>query len=99
MVFLPPRSSKSVICSKLFPAWYIGNFAHHEIMSVSHSDQLASDFGRTVRDIVNTEVPTDISQAYPYVVTLRQQVNGKQTRMVPIMQQVYVAKWQVVAHT
>lgn len=55
MVFLPPRSSKSVICSKLFPAWYIGNFAHHEIMSVSHSDQLASDFGRTVRDIVNTE--------------------------------------------
>jgi len=55
MVFLPPRSSKSVVCSKLFPAWYIGNFANHEIMSVSHSDQLASDFGRTVRDIVNTE--------------------------------------------
>jgi len=55
MVFLPPRSSKSLICSKLFPAWYIGNYANHEIMSVSHSDQLASDFGRTVRDIVNTE--------------------------------------------
>jgi predicted phage terminase large subunit-like protein len=55
MVFLPPRSSKSLICSKLFPAWYIGNFSNHEIMSVSHSDQLASDFGRTVRDIVNTE--------------------------------------------
>ena len=54
MVFLPPRSSKSVICSKLFPAWYMGNFANHEVMSVSHSDQLASDFGRTVRDIVNT---------------------------------------------
>jgi len=55
MVFLPPRSSKSLICSKLFPAWYIGNYSNHEIMSVSHSDQLASDFGRTVRDIVNTE--------------------------------------------
>jgi len=55
MVFLPPRSSKSLICSKLFPAWYIGIFSNHEIMSVSHSDQLASDFGRTVRDIVNTE--------------------------------------------
>ena len=55
MVFLPPRSSKSLICSKLFPAWYIGNYANHEIMSVSHSDQLASDFGRSVRDIVNTE--------------------------------------------
>ena len=52
MVFLPPRSSKSVICSKLFPAWYIGRNPKHEIMTISHSDQLASDFGRSVRDIV-----------------------------------------------
>ena len=53
MVFLPPRSSKSLICSKLFPAWYLGRHPNHEILSVSHSDQLASDFGRSVRDIVN----------------------------------------------
>ena len=53
MVFLPPRSSKSVICSKLFPAWYIGRNPEHEILTVSHSDQLSSDFGRSVRDIVN----------------------------------------------
>jgi predicted phage terminase large subunit-like protein len=55
MVFLPPRSSKSVICSKLFPAWYIGKHTNHEIMSISHSDQLASDFGRSVRDIVSED--------------------------------------------
>ena len=55
MVFLPPRSSKSVICSKLFPAWYIGRNPQHEILTVSHSDQLSSDFGRSVRDVVNTE--------------------------------------------
>ena len=55
MVFLPPRSSKSLIASKIFPAWYMGRNPNHEIMSVSHSDQLASDFGRSVRDIVNTE--------------------------------------------
>ena len=55
MVFLPPRSSKSVICSKLFPAWYIGRHPEHEILTVSHSDQLSSDFGRSVRDIVSTE--------------------------------------------
>jgi len=42
MVFLPPRSSKSVICSKLFPAWYIGRNPEHEILTVSHSDQLSS---------------------------------------------------------
>ena len=55
MVFLPPRSSKSVICSKLFPSWYIGRNPSHEILTVSHSAQLSSDFGRSVRDIVNTE--------------------------------------------
>ena len=55
MVFLPPRSSKSVVCSKLFPAWYLGRNPEHEILSISHSDQLASDFGRSVRDLVNTE--------------------------------------------
>ncbi len=55
MVFLPPRSSKSVICSKLFPAWYIGRNPEHEILTVSHSDQLSSDFGRSVRDLVNAE--------------------------------------------
>jgi len=55
MVFLPPRSSKSVICSKLFPAWYIGRNPEHEILTVSHSDQLSSDFGRSVRDLITTE--------------------------------------------
>jgi hypothetical protein len=48
MVFLPPRSSKSVLCSKLFPAWYIGRNPEHEILTVSHSDQLSSDFGRSI---------------------------------------------------
>ena len=60
MVFLPPRSSKSVICSKLFPAWYIGRNPEHEILTVSHSDQLSSDFGRSVRDLVNEESFQDV---------------------------------------
>tara|TARA_E500000318_G_scaffold104850_1_gene111212 strand:- start:298 stop:1824 length:1527 start_codon:yes stop_codon:yes gene_type:complete len=60
MVFLPPRSSKSVVCSKLFPAWYLGNNPQHEILSVSHSDQLASDFGRGVRDLVSDQTYQDI---------------------------------------
>ena len=72
MVFLPPRSSKSVICSKIFPAWYIGNNPQHEILTISHSDQLASDFGRSVRDIVNTEQFQDI---FPGV-TLRSDVRA-----------------------
>ena len=72
MVFLPPRSSKSVICSKLFPAWYIGRNPEHEILTVSHSDQLSSDFGRSVRDLVNTE---DFSRIFGGV-TLRSDVRA-----------------------
>ena len=72
MVFLPPRSTKSVICSKLFPAWYMGNHSNHEILSVSHSDQLAADFGRAVRDIVNHELYKEI---FPYT-TLRSDVRA-----------------------
>jgi predicted phage terminase large subunit-like protein len=72
MVFLPPRSSKSVICSKLFPAWYMGKNPNHEILTVSHSDQLSSDFGRAVRDIVGTEEFTTI---FPEV-NLRQDVRA-----------------------
>ena len=72
MVFLPPRSSKSVICSKLFPAWYIGKNPNHEILTVSHSDQLSSDFGRSVRDIVNQEKFADM---FPGVL-LRQDVRA-----------------------
>jgi len=72
MVFLPPRSSKSLICSQLFPSWYIGNYPSHEIMSISHSDQLASDFGRTVRDILKMPLYQEI---FP-TATLREDVRA-----------------------
>jgi predicted phage terminase large subunit-like protein len=72
MIFLPPRSTKSVIVSKLLPAWYIGWFSNHEIISVSHSDELASDFGRSVRDIVNSEAFSNIFSG----VTLRADVKA-----------------------
>ena len=72
MVFLPPRSSKSVICSKLFPAWYVGRHPQHEILTVSHSDQLASDFGRSVRDLVNYDL---FNTVFPDV-TLRSDVRA-----------------------
>jgi len=72
MVFLPPRSSKSLLCSQLFPSWYIGRNPNHQIMSISHSDQLASDFGRTVRDILKQDLYKEI---FPGV-SLRQDVRA-----------------------
>ena len=55
MIFLPPRSSKSLISSRLFPSWYMGRNPVHEILTISHNEQLSSDFGRSVRDLVATE--------------------------------------------
>ena len=92
MVFLPPRSSKSVICSKLFPAWYIGRNPEHEILTVSHSDQLSSDFGRSVRDIVNTEEFQKIFRGVASEVMSEQQESGKLTREGRIMRLEYAHK-------
>ena len=59
MVFLPPRSSKSVICSKLFPAWYmegIQNMKYLQFLIVI-SYQATLD---VLLDIVSTEQFQDI---------------------------------------
>ena len=54
MVFVAPRSSKSLITSTYFPAWALGKNPYWQEIAVSHSDDLATRFGRAIRDIVNT---------------------------------------------
>lgn len=54
MLFLPPRSMKSVLASILFPAWCMGRNPSWHIMSVSHSSELAKDFGRAIRNLLQT---------------------------------------------
>lgn len=57
MVFLPPGSMKSVLCSKLFPAWCFGRNPTWNILSIGHSTQFAEDnFGRPTKDIINSDV-------------------------------------------
>ena len=55
MVFVAPRSSKSLITSTYFPAWALGKNPFWQEIAVSHSDDLATRFGRAIRDIINTE--------------------------------------------
>lgn len=54
MVFLAPRSSKSLITSVYFPAWAYGRHASWQVISASHSASLATKFGRQVRDIIES---------------------------------------------
>lgn len=52
MVFMPPRHGKSELASRRFPAWYLGAYPRHQIIAASYNSELASDFGREVRNIV-----------------------------------------------
>lgn len=49
---MPPRHGKSEIASRRFPAWYIGRNPTKQIICASYSAELATDFGREVRNIV-----------------------------------------------
>ncbi|MCI0563156.1 MAG: hypothetical protein MN733_32155, partial [Nitrososphaera sp.] len=55
MLFMPPRSMKSRLGSILFTAWCLGRHPKWDIMSVSYSKELAIDFSREVRNLVQTE--------------------------------------------
>ena len=53
MIFCPPRSGKSQLASRHFPAWYVGRHPDRQIITVSANADLASDFGRDVRNLVS----------------------------------------------
>jgi len=55
MIQMPPRSGKSEIASKRFPAWYLGRNPRRQIVCATYNDEFAVEFGREVRNIVNGE--------------------------------------------
>lgn len=52
MVFMPPRHGKSEKTSKRFPSWYLGRNPKRQIIAASYNSDLATDFGREVRNIM-----------------------------------------------
>ena len=55
-VSMPPRFGKSETIAYLFVAWYLGHFPRHQIMMVTHTADLSADFGRKVRNLIDSEV-------------------------------------------
>lgn len=53
-VNIPPRHGKSHLVSTYFPAWFIGKYPTKKILMVSHTTDLAVDFGRKVRNVIDT---------------------------------------------
>jgi predicted phage terminase large subunit-like protein len=54
-VNIAPRFGKSYLVSYYFPAWFLGNHPDQKVMMVSHTAQLAIDFGRMVRNLIVSE--------------------------------------------
>ena len=53
-VNMPPRHGKSQLVSIYFPAWFLGRHPDKKVLMVSHTTDLAVDFGRKVRNLIAT---------------------------------------------
>jgi predicted phage terminase large subunit-like protein len=53
-VNMPPRHGKSQLVSIYFPAWFLGRNPDKKVLMVSHTTDLAVDFGRKVRNLIAT---------------------------------------------
>nr|WP_231609663.1 phage terminase large subunit [Pseudoalteromonas sp. SWYJZ19] len=52
---MPPRHGKSEIGSKTFPSWYLGRNPTHEVIICSYAGDLAEDFSRKCRDLLDSD--------------------------------------------
>lgn len=62
LITMPPRHAKSTFGTVLFPSYFMARNPQRYIMSCSYNAQLATDFGRQVRAVVENN---SINQAFP----------------------------------
>jgi predicted phage terminase large subunit-like protein len=55
MIFMPPRHGKSELASKQFPSWFLGRNPEKQVITASYASELASAFGRDVRNAIASE--------------------------------------------
>ena len=55
IINMPPRHTKSEFASYLFPAYLLGKRPKLKIIEATHTADLAINFGRRVRDLLETE--------------------------------------------
>lgn len=51
LVLMPPGSAKSTYASQVFPAWWFHRHPESRVIAASHTQELASHFGRAVRNL------------------------------------------------
>lgn len=55
IINMPPRSGKSELASRVFPAWHLGRNPSHEIIACSYAGSLANDFSKKVRGLLREQ--------------------------------------------
>jgi predicted phage terminase large subunit-like protein len=60
IINMPPRHTKSEFASYLLPAWFLGKFPHKKVIQASNTGELAVGFGRKVRNLVDSEIYSEI---------------------------------------
>lgn len=52
---MPPRHGKTMLASENFPSWYLGRNPQHYVIAASHTQELADEIGRKVRNQIAGE--------------------------------------------
>jgi len=60
IINMPPRHTKSEFASYLLPAWFLGKFPQKKVIQTAHTAELAVGFGRKVRNLVDSDVFSEI---------------------------------------
>jgi predicted phage terminase large subunit-like protein len=60
IVNMPPRHTKSEFASYLFPAWLVGRNDKLKIIQTTHTGELAMNFGRKMRNLIDSAEYKDI---------------------------------------
>ena len=95
IINMPPRHTKSEFASYLLPAWMIGKDPKLKIIQATHTADLAIDFGRKTKNLVDQENYRELLARDSRKI-VRQQENGKLNKVVNTLQPVLVVQSQVV---
>lgn len=60
IINIAPRMGKSEFSSYLFPAYFLGKYPHKKIIMGTHTAGLSEDFGRRVRNLIQSEEYAEI---------------------------------------
>jgi predicted phage terminase large subunit-like protein len=55
MVNLPPRHGKSLLCSQVFPAWFLGRNPRRNVIIATHSSELSEKNSRGARALIEDD--------------------------------------------